>query len=276
MLFPYLVHPPVFRHRPPLECPAILVLWGRSVRPLRLIMWESSDLEAATKPPPLPRNPKHIPGQKCQVCTHPQRAEIEALIISAADNPDVTIRGIAVTYSVVESAIHRHKASHLPYDLALALRASRSPAPAAHLEELAGIAIAGKVARLKKLDAVVAGLEKVIEARRTAHAEAPGGETGLVITKKRALGSGPLQQIIDEYEVDTGLIGEMRALLAQAADETTDRTRGGAGKQHMAVMALPVANSRIVIEPVRQEPVHSSPEPETPSGPTVEISISTD
>lgn len=46
-----------------------------------------------------------------------------------------------------------------------------------------------------------------------------GGKTGLLIHRTRAIGTGRNQTIIDEYEVDTGLLRELRAHEQQAAQE---------------------------------------------------------
>lgn len=47
----------------------------------------------------------------------------------------------------------------------------------------------------------------------------PGGKTGLLVHQQKAIGAGPSMQIIDEYNVDTGLLKEMREHEKQAAQE---------------------------------------------------------
>ncbi len=51
--------------------------------------------------------------QPCTICTHPERAAIDAAVIG--DTPN---RRIAAQFSVSEQAIRRHKDSHLPASLA--------------------------------------------------------------------------------------------------------------------------------------------------------------
>jgi len=48
---------------------------------------------------------------------------------------------------------------------------------------------------------------------------APGGSTGLLVRKLKQLGSGDSASIIEEYEVDTGLLTEARKLEEHAAKE---------------------------------------------------------
>jgi hypothetical protein len=47
----------------------------------------------------------------------------------------------------------------------------------------------------------------------------PGGETGLLCHKVKSIGSGEFATMVDEYEVDTGLLKEMREHEEQAAKE---------------------------------------------------------
>lgn len=47
----------------------------------------------------------------------------------------------------------------------------------------------------------------------------PGGETGLLVRKYKNLGSGDNARTVEEYEVDTGLLAELRAHEKQAAEE---------------------------------------------------------
>jgi hypothetical protein len=54
----------------------------------------------------------------CTVCQHPNRAEIDDLLVRAESN-----RRIAAQFAVTEQAIRRHKAAHLPATLVQAQEA---------------------------------------------------------------------------------------------------------------------------------------------------------
>lgn len=70
----------------------------------------------------------------------------------------------------------------------------------------------------EKLDAIVAQ-----RAADVAMAEIPGGTTGLLLRKQRALGSGPAMQIIEEFEVDTGLLSALNDLENDTARDLGQR-----------------------------------------------------
>jgi hypothetical protein len=53
--------------------------------------------------------------QPCTICTHTSRPEIDRLIVSGEPN-----QRVATKFGVTESAIRRHRASHLPQALAKA------------------------------------------------------------------------------------------------------------------------------------------------------------
>jgi hypothetical protein len=62
-------------------------------------------------------------------------------------------------------------------------------------------------------------MQRVIDARAIEHAKVPGGDTGLLVRKLKNLGSGENARIVEEYEVDTGFLSEVRATEKQAAEE---------------------------------------------------------
>jgi hypothetical protein len=62
-------------------------------------------------------------------------------------------------------------------------------------------------ARREALKAVIAARAAEPELR-----ELPGGETGLVIRRQRVLGAGENAHVVDEYEVDTALLQELRQI----------------------------------------------------------------
>jgi hypothetical protein len=57
----------------------------------------------------------------CTVCTHPERAAIDATLVSG---PSESLRTIADRRSVSKTALIRHKADHLPAHLATAREAA--------------------------------------------------------------------------------------------------------------------------------------------------------
>lgn len=89
-------------------------------------------------------------------------------------------------------------------------------------------------------------LQRVIEARATDLAHVPGGNTGLLVRKTKMLGAGPMAREIEEYELDTGLLAELRAHEKQAAEElgqwltrTDVQSKGEALQSGTTVILLP-------------------------------------
>ena len=64
-------------------------------------------------------------------------------------------------------------------------------------------------------------LQRVMEERADdpAMANVPGGRTGLLVHDVKSVGSGYSAQVVDLYEVDTGLLKELREHEKQAAQE---------------------------------------------------------
>ena len=92
-------------------------------------------------------------------------------------------------------------------------------------------------------------LQQVI-AERAAEPEmecVPGGRTGLIVLRKRAVGRGKAVQIVEEAAVDTVTLNALLAVEAQAARElgqwTVDRT---AVKDEEYVEKLDMARRRIL------------------------------
>src|SRR5262245_17471452 len=73
--------------------------------------------------------------------------------------------------------------------------------------------------RVRELEELWRRLKALIHARAAdpTMAVCPGGETGLLVRRRKVLGNGT--GTIDEFCLDTGLLSEMRALEAQAARE---------------------------------------------------------
>jgi len=113
---------------------------------------------------------------------------------------------------------------------------TKQPAFAAKVEEFieegnAAIrrrAISHSVRRVDRLNRDWTRLQKVIEARAAdASMVAPGSDTGLLVRKYKSIGSGPATEIVEEYEVDTATLKELREIEKQAAQELgqwVDRT----------------------------------------------------
>jgi hypothetical protein len=64
-------------------------------------------------------------------------------------------------------------------------------------------------------------LQRIVQERAAAPAMAdvPGGATGLLLHHVKSVGSGEKARLVDFYEVDTGLLKELRELEKQAAQE---------------------------------------------------------
>lgn len=76
------------------------------------------------------------------------------------------------------------------------------------------LAILDQERRAAKQNARWEALHQVIE-ERAQHADfaaAPGGKTGLLARKLKQIGSGDTAQLVEEFEVDTGLLNEARRL----------------------------------------------------------------
>jgi hypothetical protein len=89
--------------------------------------------------------------------------------------------------------------------------------------------------RVASLNARWLKLHEVIAARAIDpdHAKAPGGSTGLLAHSLKGLGSGENAVIVSQWELDTGLMAEIRAVEQQASKELGqwaekhDHTTGG-------------------------------------------------
>ncbi len=83
-------------------------------------------------------------------------------------------------------------------------------------------------------------MHRVIDARAAdpEMQRAPGGETGLLVKSFKTLGSGPLATVVEEYEVDTGLLAEMRKTEEHVAHELGQWVEGDAVAALTAVMSF--------------------------------------
>jgi transposase-like protein len=90
--------------------------------------------------------------------------------------------------------------------------------------KLAMVSIAERVRRVAALDDRWRRLRRIIDARAAdpAMRKVPGGSEGLMVCRPRVLGTGPKAKTVLEYEIDTGLLAELRGLEKQAAIEVGD------------------------------------------------------
>jgi hypothetical protein len=102
-------------------------------------------------------------------------------------------------------------------------------------EELERHAIARKARRMRTYDERWRELQRVIAERAAAPEmqSVPGGKTGLLARRVKVVGGGENAREVEEYEVDTALLKELRELERQAAVEagqwtTKSEVRGAA------------------------------------------------
>jgi hypothetical protein len=88
-------------------------------------------------------------------------------------------------------------------------------------EEMAHLAIAKKLGRMRAYDERWRELQRVIAERAAAPEmqSVPGGKTGLLTRTVKLIGSGENAREVAEYRVDTALLKELRELEQQAAVE---------------------------------------------------------
>lgn len=81
--------------------------------------------------------------------------------------------------------------------------------------------VAVKVNRIRCANDRWDAMHRVIAARAIApeNAAAPGGTTGLLCHTLKGIGSGNAAQVVDEWEVDTGLLAEIRSHEEQVSKE---------------------------------------------------------
>jgi hypothetical protein len=82
-------------------------------------------------------------------------------------------------------------------------------------------AVAKRLRRVKALNDRWMRMQKVIEERAAdpAMQEVPGGKTGLLVHDVKVVGGGDNVRVVDLYQVDTGLLKELREHERQAAQE---------------------------------------------------------
>jgi hypothetical protein len=96
---------------------------------------------------------------------------------------------------------------------------------ASHAKDLGDAVVRRGIARrVRRIEAMHRRWQKMhqVIAERAADPEmidVPGGKTGLLVHRVKGIGRGPAFRVIDLYEVDTGLLRELRKLEKQAAQE---------------------------------------------------------
>lgn len=85
-------------------------------------------------------------------------------------------------------------------------------------------------------------MQQVIAERADDHewSHVPGWSTGLLVHRQKQIGGGRDAQIVDEFEVDTGLLAEMRNTEKQAAQELGQWTEGKTTHEHTGVNGDPI------------------------------------
>jgi hypothetical protein len=142
-------------------------------------------------------------------------AEKAAMLVAQDDRPD---HAIAKACKISKRTLERWK---LVPEFAERVEANR--ALLAERVRLEGIAnrqnrIAAQNERHLKLQQIVAE-----RAADEANAAVPGWKTGLLVHRRKQIGGGEHAQVVDEYEVDTGLLKEFREHEKLTAEELGQR-----------------------------------------------------
>ena len=107
--------------------------------------------------------------------------------------------------------------------------------------------VANKAARIRQINDRWTRLQEVIRQRAASAAQedpdhlVPGYDTGLLVHTQRAVGSGPNQRIVDEYELDNAVLDELRSLEIQAAREMGQLT------EHKRIDITKLTNEQLVV-----------------------------
>ena len=85
--------------------------------------------------------------------------------------------------------------------------------------------IGSRYERLRRMNRDWRSLQRIQDERAVdpQFADIPGGKTGNITHDIKGVGVGKDAQVVDIYEVDTGLLGELRALEKAAAEELGQR-----------------------------------------------------
>jgi len=106
--------------------------------------------------------------------------------------------------------------------------------------------------RLKAAQERWDGMREVIQARKTGD-WSRALKTGLCVRKQRVIGTGKNAKLIEEYEVDTGLLDTMAALEKQVAIETGQWTEKQDVEVTGQISAKSIALSKVMTIPELEE-----------------------
>ena len=136
------------------------------------------------------------------------QAEVIALLLTGSTAP-----AIAEKYKVRRESVHRFMRRHS--DKLAALQQ-------VVVKQVEDYAIAQKVNRIATNDMLK---NLLLQVRDDRAAGGTGIETGLVVRREKALGSGRDMTIVEEYEIDPALITLIDKLHNSTADELGDKPR---------------------------------------------------
>jgi hypothetical protein len=190
-------------------------------------------------------------GRICATCAHPRLPDIETLLAQR-----IPAARVARQFGLSKDSVQRHLKAHSKPRIAAAI--------AKRLENSVLGSLAVKENRIAQADDLNARMAKVIEERALdpEMEDVPGGGTGLMIRRMKQIGGGDKAQVITEYEVDTGLIAEMRANRESVAKELgqfgADSAGGDGGMRVVIVLpgqlsaaaAAPEVDGQVVDIPV--------------------------
>lgn len=134
---------------------------------------------------------------------------------------------IASEFDVNNTAVAVHRLKHLNLSPARMGPQQRLAYEAA----LSNFAIASKSNRLAKLQAAADRLERIIEDRAREYAHLVGGSSGLLVPRKRGIGTGETAEVIEDEVFDVFVLREYRSTLEQAAKECGEWDITGAGRR---------------------------------------------
>jgi hypothetical protein len=95
-------------------------------------------------------------------------------------------------------------------------------------------------------------MQRVIDERGVApeFQKVAGGKTGLLVRRLKQIGSGDSAQLVEEFEVDTGLLSEIRKLEEHTAYELGQRVDQASGPQVQIALLMPSAPAEAPVQVV--------------------------
>lgn len=146
------------------------------------------------------------------------KAERAAVLVA---HDELTDKAIATNCKISERTLERWKA--IP---AFAARVDEHRT--AWREQIKAEGIAHRQNRIDAQNDRHRRLQQIVEERAAdpEHAGVPGWKTGLLVHTRKQIGGGEYAQLVDEYQVDTGLLKEFREhekLTAAELGQTTER-----------------------------------------------------